>query len=54
MKYLIKNYYKLFDEKLENWTMIIIIIAVLILFIWVSMNFQENKLPEKKVMEIKN
>jgi len=34
LKKFIKNYYKLFDEKLENWTIIVLIIAFLITSIW--------------------
>lgn len=30
LKEFIKNYYKLLDEKLENWTMVVLIIAILI------------------------
>jgi len=31
IKKLIKTYYKLLDEKLENWTMVVLLIAVLII-----------------------
>ena len=34
-KKIIKNYYKLFDEKLENWTIVVLLIAALI--VWVSL-----------------
>lgn len=34
LKRFIKNYYKLFDEKLENGTVIVLIIAFLITSIW--------------------
>lgn len=30
----VKNYYKLFDEKLKNWTVIVLIIAFLIASVW--------------------
>jgi uncharacterized membrane protein len=30
VKQLVKTYYKLLDEKLENWTMVVLIIAALI------------------------
>ena len=31
LKKLVKTYYKLLDEKLENWTMVVAIIAILII-----------------------
>jgi len=31
LKKIIKTYYKLLDEKLENWTMVVLLIAVLII-----------------------
>lgn len=34
LKRFIKNYYKLFDEKLENGTVIVLIIAFLITSVW--------------------
>ena len=34
LKNFIKNYYKLFDEKLENGTVIVLIIAFLITSVW--------------------
>ena len=30
----IKNYYKLFDEKLNNWTIIVLIIWTMIAWVW--------------------
>lgn len=34
LKKVIKNYYKLFDEKLQNGTVIVLIIAFLITSVW--------------------
>ena len=31
LKKIIKTYYKLLDEKLENWTMVVLLIALLII-----------------------
>ena len=31
IKKIIKTYYKLLDEKLENWTMVVLLIAILII-----------------------
>jgi hypothetical protein len=31
LKKIIKTYYKLLDEKLENWTMVVLLIAILII-----------------------
>lgn len=42
LKRFIKNYYKLFDEKLENWTVIVLIIAFLITSVWSAAN-ADNK-----------
>ena len=42
LKRFIKNYYKLFDEKIENGTIIVLIIAFLITSIWNVTN-SDNK-----------
>ncbi len=47
MEILVKKYYKFFDEKLENWTMIIFIIAILITAAWLFLN------PDKSSFQYK-
>ncbi len=37
MKNFIKNYYKLFDETLSNWSVIVLIIAFLVAWVWNSL-----------------
>lgn len=45
---IVKSYYKLLDEKLENWTLVILIIAILI--VWVSLLiWKTNALSWSKV-----
>lgn len=43
LKNFIKNYYKLFDEKLENGTVIVLIIAFLITSVWNITNTSNNE-----------
>lgn len=45
----IKSYYKLLDEKIENWTIMVLIIAVLITTIWDTVNNPNNT----KVLSLK-
>lgn len=60
LKRFIKNYYKLFDEKLENGTIIVLIIAFLITSVWNITNasnksdllFKTNLLETKTTSEI--
>lgn len=42
LKKIIKSYYKLLDEKLENWTVVVIVIAILI--VWVSLIINDTKI----------
>lgn len=44
LKNFIKNYYKLFDEKLENGTVIVLIIAFLIISVWNVTNASNNEM----------
>lgn len=39
-KKLVRSYYKLFDEKLNNSTIIVLIIALLVAAIWVIVNIK--------------
>ncbi len=60
----IKNYYKLFDEKLNNWTIIVLIIWFMIAWVWnithsyessityTKSNILESKAIEKEIIEI--
>ncbi len=50
VKRLINSYVKLLDEKLENWTLIVLIIALLIIL--VSMIINDLKLNGKNTIEI--
>lgn len=38
LKKLVKTYYKLLDEKLENWTVVVIVIALLIVSVSLLIN----------------
>lgn len=49
LKSFIKSYYKLLDEKIENWTIMVLIIAVLITTIWDTVNNPNNT----KVLSLK-
>ena len=40
LKKIIKTYYKLLDEKLENWTIIVIVIAALV--VWASIFIKDT------------
>jgi len=44
LKNFIKNYYKLFDEKLQNGTVIVLIIAFLIISVWNLTNASNNEM----------
>lgn len=44
LKNFIENYYKLFDEKLENWTIIVLIIAILIISVWNITNVSNKEI----------
>jgi multidrug efflux pump subunit AcrB len=52
IKQLIKTYYKLLDEKLENWTIVVLLIAVLIVSIpFLIKNTNANMLAKSNVLE---
>lgn len=44
LKNFIENYYKLFDEKLKNWTIIVLIIAILIISVWNITNVSNKEI----------
>lgn len=54
IKKIIKSYFKLLDEKLENWTLVILIIALLIVCVSIMINNSEIKNYNKdNLLEIK-
>jgi len=55
LKNFIKNYYKLFDEKLENWTVIVLIIAFLITSVWnvTNASSKSNLFVKANILETK-
>ena len=58
LKNFIKNYYKLLDEKLENGTIVVIIIAWLIVLVSLFINYNNNNfrlnaaIVESNIIEI--
>lgn len=56
IKKIIKNYYKLLDEKLHNWTFVVIIIAFFIISIWdlTNKNIHQNYYLKANIQEAQN
>lgn len=53
LKKLLDTYYKLLDEKLENWTIVVILIAILIVSVSLIINNTNAKLYAKNnILEI--
>lgn len=55
----VKNYYKLFDEKLKNWSVMVLIIAFLIASVWNVTHASwkdkiENNYLKANILEINN
>ncbi len=52
LKKLIKTYYNLLDEKLENWTMVVLLIAILIVSAWIlTKDANANLLVKTNIIE---
>jgi len=52
IKKIIKTYYKLLDEKLENWTMVVLLIAFLIISVsLLTKDTNANLLVKNNIME---
>lgn len=57
IKRFIKNYYKLFDEKLNNWSIIVLIIWTMIAWVWnithsydsTSITYAKSNVIESKI-----
>lgn len=55
----VKNYYKLFDEKIQNWSVMVLIIAFLIASVWNVTHASwkdkiENNYLKANILEINN
>jgi len=55
LKRFVRSYYKLLDEKIENWTIMVLIIAVLITSVWNVTNdsSKSNLLVKANILETK-
>ena len=55
VKRIINSYFELLDEKLENWTLVVLIIALLIVFVSILINdvqLKKGTIIEKSKVEI--
>lgn len=55
VKKIISSYFELLDEKLENWTLVVLIIAALVILVSILINdiqMKKNNVIEKPTMEI--
>lgn len=55
LKKIIKSYYKLLDEKLENWTMVVLLIAIIIVLISLFIRWDDiNLITKSNILETNN
>ena len=54
LKKVIKSYYKLLDEKLENGTLVVLFISFLIVFAWVFVPNNSFAYTKTSVLDYKN
>lgn len=54
LRKVIKNYYKLFDEKINNWSVIVLIIWFMIAWVWNIANWYETTFNYAKANTIES
>lgn len=55
VKKIINSYFELLDEKLENWTLVVLVIAILVILVSILINdlqMRQNNVIQKTIIEV--